>query len=1066
MSISITGNEKERGLRRRREDENNLSSVDSVDTKPNSGLRSVKVVIGLIPDADSAGLQFLPEELEFRPSSLSYQIGVWTRSIICKGSRFGPIPARMESIRTSKLAWKVLEHDGHFKGWLNTATKPTGHWTNLVRRSDSAVASNTCLVFENGQLYLEVSLDLEESEELIISSADVVLEGNSRLTNDHNVSRNDGQTLNDVDNYVTACRSSNETPSSHRNKPNSHSIHSLPPPLIPISRTEEGTALRLSNEQATEMSDDGIVDQLSDTLSDLGQGDKEYKCNQCPKVFNWKSNLIRHQVSHDNSRRYVCENCKRVFTDPSNLQRHIRSQHIGARCHACIECGKTFATSSGLKQHTHIHSSIKPFRCEVCFKAYTQFSNLCRHKRMHANCRMKIKCHKCSQAFSTVTSLSKHKRYCDVTVPTSTQNSPIYSRLSEGSCTSQNLDGNNCSESLNLMPQANQILFYPRLPFYAPSLYGYPLLSCGSLPGPRPFLPDPTILTSNKNIPFHPSFSPGRLSDPSNHLSKIQNSIFFQKGERIRSEPSEFDISEEMTSDRELDDIFSTEDEYISGEENIKTPLFTQKYSVRDLLFSPNRKSPTSKAPSVGKDSMISKTKPSTTSATEKSSDLSYSTVALKREQINATQDKEEKPLRDEPLDLRVYKKKSFPDEEEPKIAIQKNTFLESQKNNIRSTTGLQDLSQTSFHVAYPRPVHPLFLGNMNGLQQKHPFLPCPSRLPTPFFQRPSSISHPMFGTSVSSFDFWRSHFDKMENPMGEMLSQQLNKAKDRYSCKFCGKVFPRSANLTRHLRTHTGEQPYKCKYCERSFSISSNLQRHVRNIHNKEKPFNCPLCDRSFGQQTNLDRHLKKHETEGTKFLEDSPKIDEDNEGPFDEIRNFVGKVTDVNISDNKDLAEQLEIDRIELMDFVGGVIPEESKGEEFHLENTADHSLSESRKPVCSSKSNMPLSFLPGDVNNQDILGNNQEDTVKNHDSGTDSQQNIVPSTLNGSFQSSVFLKGGFFKDNTNLASSLHEEPPIHREFLQPDLSLQNKAKDITFRQVSNSLMSKENSCSVGIL
>ena len=29
----------------------------------------------------------------------------------------------------------------------------------------------------------------------------------------------------------------------------------------------------------------------------------------------------------------------------------------------------------------------------------------------------------------------------------------------------------------------------------------------------------------------------------------------------------------------------------------------------------------------------------------------------------------------------------------------------------------------------------------------------------------------------------------------------------DKYTCSYCGKIFPRSANLTRHLRTHTGEQ-------------------------------------------------------------------------------------------------------------------------------------------------------------------------------------------------------------------------------------------------------------------
>jgi uncharacterized Zn-finger protein len=127
------------------------------------------------------------------------------------------------------------------------------------------------------------------------------------------------------------------------------------------------------------------------------------------------------------------------------------------------------------------------------------------------------------------------------------------------------------------------------------------------------------------------------------------------------------------------------------------------------------------------------------------------------------------------------------------------------------------------------------------------------------------------------------------------------NKIKERYGCKFCGKVFPRSANLTRHLRTHTGEQPYKCKYCERSFSISSNLQRHVRNIHNKEKPFRCTLCDRCFGQQTNLDRHLKKHETEGPNVRDSpiaEPDLESKDESYFAEIRNFIGKATDRELS------------------------------------------------------------------------------------------------------------------------------------------------------------------------
>ncbi len=35
------------------------------------------------------------------------------------------------------------------------------------------------------------------------------------------------------------------------------------------------------------------------------------------------------------------------------------------RLYTCNDCGKGFQTSSGLKQHRNIHSSVKPWKCEV-----------------------------------------------------------------------------------------------------------------------------------------------------------------------------------------------------------------------------------------------------------------------------------------------------------------------------------------------------------------------------------------------------------------------------------------------------------------------------------------------------------------------------------------------------------------------------------------------------------------------------------------------------------------------------------------------------------------------------
>ncbi|KTG33443.1 hypothetical protein cypCar_00040401, partial [Cyprinus carpio] len=53
--------------------------------------------------------------------------------------------------------------------------------------------------------------------------------------------------------------------------------------------------------------------------------------------------------------------------------------------------------------------------------------------------------------------------------------------------------------------------------------------------------------------------------------------------------------------------------------------------------------------------------------------------------------------------------------------------------------------------------------------------------------------------------------------------------------CSICNKRFWSLQDLTRHMRSHTGERPYKCQTCERTFTLKHSLVRHQR-IHQKHR--------------------------------------------------------------------------------------------------------------------------------------------------------------------------------------------------------------------------------------
>lgn len=52
------------------------------------------------------------------------------------------------------------------------------------------------------------------------------------------------------------------------------------------------------------------------------------------------------------------------------------------------------------------------------------------------------------------------------------------------------------------------------------------------------------------------------------------------------------------------------------------------------------------------------------------------------------------------------------------------------------------------------------------------------------------------------------------------------------FKCPYCQHVTQKKFNLTKHIRTHTGERPYHCTYCLYSTGDPSNLKSHYKLKH------------------------------------------------------------------------------------------------------------------------------------------------------------------------------------------------------------------------------------------
>ncbi|KAK8400076.1 hypothetical protein O3P69_003042 [Scylla paramamosain] len=409
------------------------------------------------------------QHLAIRKVTGTEEFGVFTRKVIPKRTRFGPLEGIMmddprDILPSTGLIYSVLIGEKTF--FLDISDEGSSNWMRFVRKATSYLEQNCVVMQIEGSLVFLTSTDILPRTELRVGyskqyasqrnlhsleptqqeisvlesmrkswpcyECDEGFESSAELQQHltcHDVAAGDEE------------RKKRKRLKSRRPRANGDAE---------TSTKKMVKRIKTSGEEASSAGSSQIGRVLLQANGE--EGPLHHMCKICNRAFTKAEVLKIHVISHQTveikeeddgislkQENRTCPQCFKNFESEMELSFHVEEHSLclplSTKPYKCEFCYKSFLRQDSLQAHSAVHSNEaeKPFRCNLCLRRFCNNSALKTHVKFHIEGSKGYDCPICREGFFSVASLKAHvSTHCvneQYKCPTCNKVFPTYSKI-------------------------------------------------------------------------------------------------------------------------------------------------------------------------------------------------------------------------------------------------------------------------------------------------------------------------------------------------------------------------------------------------------------------------------------------------------------------------------------------------------------------------------------------------------------------------------------------------------------------------------------------------------------